>query len=170
MAETYVRGRITALNMIEGDTDKGHWARQEAVIAPADGGRPLQFVVNSGGKIQMAGLQVGMTYTVRLYLESREGRNKDGQPMWFNSFVYGGTFPDDYAQYEAETRYLMRDPNFAQKYRMRSQQQYAVTSPYGNQYAAQPQGHANQQYGTPPPPQAQGYCQQPPTANDAMPF
>lgn len=32
MAETYVRGRITALNMIEGDTDKGHWARQEAGI------------------------------------------------------------------------------------------------------------------------------------------
>lgn len=158
MAETYIKGSIVSTKIVEGDTDKGHWVRQECVIRPDGGGRQIHFQLSGQDRIQVAGLQVGQSYVVRLFLESREGKDKDGNPIWFDSFVYGGTFTEAHSQYFEECLYNMRSPRFVQNYQM-VQRGYGTAGmgmgqpgmAYGaQQYTQQqgaPQGYQQQQGG-----------------------
>ncbi len=182
MAETYVKGIVASLAIVEGDTEKGHWVRQDVVVneVTQNGlGRPLHFQITGQEKIGVAGLQVGQTYVFHLYLESREGKNKNGEPMWFDGFNFGGTFSEYHYQYYGQCMYQLRSPTFVQDYQARMQGyagNYQPTAQYG--YQPQPQGYQPPQpqgYGYQPQPQGyqpqqpQGYKQQQPNNGD-LPF
>lgn len=176
MAETYVKGTVASLATVEGDTDKGHWVRQDVVINEVTNnglGRPLHFQITGQEKISVAGLQVGQTYVFHLYLESREGRNRNGEPMWFDGFNFGGTFSEYHLQYYGQCMYQLRSPTFVQDYQARMQGYaggYQPTAQYGSQQAngcqpQQPQGYGYQQQPQgyqPQQPQGYGYQQQQP--------
>lgn len=169
MAEVYVKGTIAALNIVEGDTEKGHWVRQECVLQQMNGGRPIHFQVSGDQKIQAAQLQVGQSYVVRLYLESQEGKDKNGNPMWFDRFIYGGIMSDCHWQYSEMCMYNLRNPQFVQNFQAEQQRRYAAAQAQMG-YQFQPQGGYAQQGGYPggaqqgyyqPQQQYGGYAQQP---------
>ncbi len=154
MAETIIKGIITALNVREGDSSKGHWMRQECVMQPDGGGRPIHFQVNGADKIGVYGFQQGKQYVVRLYLESLEKTVRDGQLMWFDSFICGGVLTDMHIQYYNTAMYKLKDPQFIRNYQMAMRHYTTVQQPqtYSQPIAAcpqpsQPQGYGNQYTG-----------------------
>lgn len=156
MAEVYVKGTVANLAIQEGDTDKGHWVRQDVVIneVTQNGlGRPLHFQITGQDRINMVGLQIGQTYVFHFYLESREGRNRDGNPMWFDSFNFGGTFTEYHFQCYNQCMYQLRSPTFVQDYQARMQ---GYASGQQHSAAQYPSQQPTAQYGSP-----QGYPQQP---------
>lgn len=154
MAETILKGTITALNVREGDSANGHWVRQECVMQPDGGGRPVHFQVNGKDKIEICGFQQEGKYVVRLYLESTEKTLSDGRKMWFDSFICGGVLTDMHVQYYNTAIYKLRDPQFVQNYQMAMRRYTTVQQPqtYSQPIAAysqssQPQGYGNQYAG-----------------------
>lgn len=152
MAETIIKGTITSVSNMEGDTDKGHWMRQDCVIVPVSGGRPVHFQVSGKDRINMCNFVQGQQYVVRLYLESQEGTDRNGKPMWFDKFICGGTLTEQHSQYYENCMYKLRDPQFYQNYQMEAQRRYAAVN--------QPQGYVQQAQVYQPMQQPQGYGNQ----------
>lgn len=182
MTEIYVKGHITeVMPLQQGTTEKGSWERQDYVITPSEGGRPLCFSIVGHDRIQQAGLVQGQEYVLRLFVESRPYTNKEtGQTSWFTSMTYGGLYGIPHWQFYNQAMYSLRAPGFGttQGYEIRPVQlqqqayQYATVQQQPHHQAAQGG------YGSP----AGGYGQQPGSGvyyrdqpgngnnNDGLPF
>ena len=113
MAEIYVKGTISeVLPLQQGDTERGHWERQDYVITQQESGRPLHFSISGHDKIANAGLTMGRQVIIRLYVESRQYTDKDGRLMWFDSYSYGGSFGQAHYDFYVAAMYAMKAPGF----------------------------------------------------------
>lgn len=113
MAEIYIKGRITEIMPLQqGDTDKGHWARQEYVITPAENSKePIPFSIFGLDHIQAAALCLGGEYIVCLHSYARRVE-KDGSTRWFVSFSFGGTVSQPHFDFYSMAMYALRTPGF----------------------------------------------------------
>lgn len=148
MAETIIKGTITSVSNTEGDTDKGHWMRQDCVIVPENSKYPIHFQA----KGDMCKFVQGQSYVVKLYLNSRKVTNRDGQPIWIDNFICSDILTELHSQYYEDCMYRLGDRKFKQDYQMETQRRYAV--------ASQPQGYVQQAQMYQPVQQPQGYGNQ----------
>lgn len=184
MTEIYIKGRITeVMPLQQGTTEKGSWERQDYVVTPSEGGRPLCFSIVGHDRIQQAALVQGQEYVLRLFVESRSYTNKEtGQTSWFTSMTYGGMYGMPHWQFYNQAMYSLRAPGFGttQGYEIRpvqlQQQAFQYATSQQQQFLHQPQAQGG--YGSP----AGGCGQQPGSGvyyrdqpsssnnNDGLPF
>lgn len=113
MAEIYVKGTISEVSPLQqGDTERGHWERQDYVITQQENGRPLHFSISGHDRIVNAGLTIGRQLVVRLFVESRSYTDKEGRQMWFDSYSFGGTFGQPHYDFYVAAMYALRAPGF----------------------------------------------------------
>ncbi len=180
MTEIYVKGHITeVMPLQQGTTEKGSWERQDYVVTPSEGGRPLCFSIVGHDRIQQAGLAQGQECVLRLFVESRPYTNKEtGQISWFTQVTYGGLYGMPHWQFYNQAMYSLRAPGFGttQGYEIRPVQLQQQSFQYAAvQQPPRPQP-AQGGYGSP----AGGYGQQPGggvyyrdqsgNGNDGLPF
>lgn len=161
MTEFYVRGHITEVMPLQtGTTEKGSWERQDYVITPSEGGRPLHFSILGHDRINQARLEQGQEYVLRLFVESRPYTNREtGQASWFTSLTYGGSYGTAHWQFYSQAIYSLRAPGFgvSQGYEIRPVQLQQQPYQYPTAQPRQPAGG----YGNP----SGGYGQQPQQGN-----